>query len=85
MADQFVIAVADTTVFHNGSPVSIVSGQIWQADNPVVKARPGLFTDDFLASGFVRVETSPVLREAPVEQATAAPGEKRATKRTAKK
>ncbi len=46
--------------------------EAFEADNPLVRAYPDMFaTDDQLAAE----------REVPVEQATARPGEKRATRR----
>ena len=57
-------------------------GETWYADDPMVKANPSLFTDDPRTAG---IRTTAPLPEAdqlgrpdaPVEQATAAPGERR--------
>jgi hypothetical protein len=47
----------------------------WDADDPLVKARPGLFSDD-------PVKVMRTVHAAPVvEQATRAPGERRNTRR----
>lgn len=56
-----------------GLLVSIHEGEAWYADDPFVKARPDFFGED---PPKIRGE-----RSAPVESASAAPGEKRATKR----
>lgn len=62
-----------------GVIVRTVKGEPWDADDPFVKARPEMFTAE---PPFVRRTTE---RKAPstarVEQATAAPGEVRQTKR----
>lgn len=52
-----------------GGPYRTRRGQAFDADHPLVKARPNLFTD------------RPPIVEGEVERATAAPGEKRATRR----
>jgi hypothetical protein len=61
-----------------------VVGEAWHADDPVVKANPGLFTDDdrFARSSEARKVES-AKEEAIVEQATKAPGEKRTTRHRA--
>lgn len=60
------------------SDVQIVEGEAWRADDPVVQRRPELFKD---TPKVVRTTLPRHLRqERPVEQATAAPGEMRATK-----
>lgn len=57
--------------------VFIHKGEIWAADDPVVKAHPAWFTDD--PERFTKRTVHP---DAPaVEQATRAPGEKRVTRR----
>lgn len=57
------------------SPVAqLVQDEAWDADDPIVKARPELFTDE---PSIVRGTRK---REAPVETATAEPGEKRTTR-----
>ena len=68
---------ANTTgvVYENGKRLALEVDQIWNATDPFVKARPDLFSD---APDFVNSTV------APVEQATAAPGEKRTTKRVRK-
>ncbi len=59
--------------------VAINRGEAWDADDPVVRSHPDWFTDqppDVRRSSDQSTEES---AEAPVEQATAAPGEKRTT------
>ena len=64
----------------DGGRWNVQGGQHWPADDPVVKAAPGLFTTD--ARYGVSFSAPPAeLADAPVEQATAGPGEKRATRR----
>lgn len=62
-------------VAYKGERVRLNPNQTWYADDPFVKAHPGFFADDP-----VNVSRSSGYR--PVEQATAAPGEKRATRRS---
>ncbi len=57
-------------------PTSVQKGTAWHADHPLVVANPSLFSDDppeVLPRGW---KPDPA-----VEQATAAPGEKRTTRR----
>lgn len=57
-------------------PTSVKEGSAWHADHPLVVANPSLFSDDppeVLPRGWKP--------EPAVEQATAAPGEKRTTRR----
>ena len=57
-----------TTWIANGH---LIQDEAWDADDPVVKARPDLFNDEpSIVRGVRKVE-------AQVETATAAPGEKR--------
>ncbi len=62
--------------FHYGEHGMLHEGDLWDAEDPVVRDHPEWFDDD-LDSAAKRS----VPREAPVEQATAAPGEKRPTRR----
>jgi hypothetical protein len=59
--------------------VHLNRGEAWDADDPVVRSHPDWFTSD--ASEFARRSDAPYGEPAAVEQATAAPGEKRATRR----
>lgn len=59
--------------------LQIVEGEAWRADDPVVQSHPDWFGD---TPKVVRTTLPRHLQgEPPVEQATAAPGEKRATTR----
>lgn len=79
-----VVFATDTAALPlpSGASVVVHRGQHWSADDPVVKAHPGLFSDD-PRYGLTYSVPPPEMAEAPVEQATAAPGEKRATRRSA--
>jgi hypothetical protein len=70
----------------SGVTASVHKGQHWPATDPVVLLRPELFTPD-PRYGLVYTEAPPghdgALEELPeVEQATAAPGEKRSARRS---
>ena len=65
-----------------GVIVRIVEGEPWDIDDPFVKARPELFDD---TPKVVRTTRSKSAVRAPVEQATAAPGETRKTTRRPRK
>lgn len=74
---KIVFARATTSVRAPGSkyPTSVHVNEPWYAEHPLVLANPDLFADqpaEILPRGW----SPPV-----VEQATAAPGEKRATRR----
>lgn len=60
-------AAATTSVNHGGIVVRLVAGDPWWADDPFVRARPELFND----------RPAVIYGQRPVEQASAAPGEKR--------
>jgi hypothetical protein len=67
----------------SGAVVGIQQGTHWPADDPVVKANPDMFSDDprhgMLFSRPLQADDYP---DAPVvEQATAAPGERRNVRR----
>jgi len=61
------------------APVELPSGTHWPADDPVVKAHPDWFSRDPRFGMVYSVE--PTGYDAPVEQATAAPGERRNIRR----
>lgn len=72
---MIVIATADASVADaEGMPVTIRRGEAWRADDDVVARFPGMFTDDPSAARSTQPSRS--LRGR-VEQATAAPGERR--------
>jgi hypothetical protein len=65
-----------------GSVRQFPPGSHWPADDPYVQAHPGQFSEDpryHLA--FTEVRPGYLGDEPPVEQATAAPGERRNTRR----
>ena len=65
---MYVYALRSASVNYGPLSVNVVEGQVWDADDPFVKAHKDLFSDVP-----VRVHrTTPV-----VEEATAAPGAKR--------
>lgn len=68
-----------TATKHVGSGV-VHKGSHWPADDPIVRDHPDLFSDDARYGMSYSVE--PDGYDAPVEQATAAPGERRAIRRT---
>lgn len=70
---SIVVAVNTANVSMGDQRVHIERGTAWAADDPVVKAHPTLFTSDAGPNVY--------RSQAPVEQATRAPGERRATRR----
>ena len=82
-----VFATANAIVSNpqTGASVSVIHGGHWFADDPIVRAYPGYFTDDprfgLASSRPLGDDGYPVdgTRKGPavVEEATAAPGEKR--------
>jgi hypothetical protein len=62
-------------------PVFVRKGSHWPADDAVVKAYPGWFTDDPRYGLSWSGQPPAEMAEPPVETATAAPGEKRSTAR----
>lgn len=63
-----------------GGQVRILKGTHWPADDPIVQANPSLFSEDARYGLYYSVE--PAGYDEPViETATAAPGEKRNTRR----
>lgn len=79
---EYVYATTSCVVGWNGTRVRLEKGQTWQADDPFVKDRPEFFaTSPTVVIGSRGPQQDVV---APVEQATNAPGEKRATRRVGK-
>jgi hypothetical protein len=66
-------AVGDPT--RPGIKVRLIDGSAWDADDPFVRARPDLFTDEPATVHSTRGKRP--VRGPQVEQATAAPGELR--------
>lgn len=60
-----------------GGTTRLVEGEVWSSHDPVVQDNPDLFADEPTK---VRGKKA----DPPVEEATAAPGAKRSTKRTTK-
>lgn len=63
-----------------GGRVQVRKGSHWPADDPAVRARPELFSDDPRWGMFYTVE--PDGYDAPIETASAAPGERRNVRRS---
>ena len=64
----------------DGGRHMVYGGQHWPADDPVVLASPDVFTPD-PRYGLAYSAPPPEMADPPVEQATAAPGEKRNVRR----
>lgn len=76
-----VYPVADAALsLKTGATFAVRRGQHWPVEDAVVKEHPGQFSDDPRYG--LAFSTPPAeLSEAPVEQATAEPGERRAVRR----
>jgi hypothetical protein len=70
MNTRIVYAAAQCSVRHNNMTIRLMPGDPWDASDPFVRARPDLFSD-----------VPAMVHRTVVEQATAAPGERRMTKR----
>lgn len=77
MGIKFVTQSVVTAV--DGRRIRLSKGDAWDDADPVVKARPELFAD------VPEVVMTSEVRVAGVEQASAAPGEKRSVKKAAAK
>ena len=75
---NYVFAIDTIIVAHGGVRVTLHAGEAWAADDALVVARPELFAKNPTT---VRQFGGGGVTEVPVEQATSAPGEKRATRR----
>lgn len=75
---NYVFANASTIVAHGGVRITLHAGEAWAADDALVAARPELFSKNPTT---VRQFGDGGVADIPVEQATSAPGEKRATRR----
>lgn len=69
---MLVYAKSTASVGWEGGRVRLTAGDVWDGNDPFVRANPSMFTDTPL-----KVHRT----AAPVEQASAAPGEKRAVKK----
>lgn len=66
-----------STVFAEGiRKIRLTEGDVWDADDPFVKAHPELFSVE-------PTKLKRTTKDSTVEQATAAPGEKRGARRDA--
>jgi hypothetical protein len=63
-----------------GGAVRVRKGSHWPTDDPIVQAQPSLFSDD--PRWGLEYSVQPDGFDDPVEQATAAPGEKRNVRRS---
>ena len=71
-----VYATSTTSITNDqGLAFTLHKGEVWDADDPLVKSRPGFFSKTPV---IVRVSHGQGWQ--PVEQATAAPGERRKTR-----
>lgn len=76
-----VYPVNDATLtLASGAVFSVRRGQHWSADDPVVREKPDAFTAD-PRYGLAFSSPPAELADPPVEQATAAPGERRNVRR----
>jgi len=74
-----VYAKSTVVLAHAGQRIPVRAGEAWDGNDPLVAQYPNEFTP---APRAVRVTTNPQgWDEAPVEAATATPGEKRQTRR----
>lgn len=79
MTMNVVYAVGSEYVNLTVGRVHVIKGTHWPADDPAVRARPELFSPDPRYGMLYTVE--PDGWDAPVETATAAPGERRSVRR----
>jgi len=73
---RYVYGAATVAASYEGSSILVSAGAIWDADDPFVKLHPELFCDHPSPDAVNRT----VSREL-IEQATAAPGKRRTTRR----
>lgn len=74
-----IVVALNNSVIPNGTrqPVVVRRGEAWDADDPVVKANPSMFSADPAAARQTRLRS----RDEVVEQATRAPGERSRARR----
>lgn len=65
----------------NGASYPVRRGQHWPADDPIVREKPDAFSSD-PRNGLAYSTEPAALRDAPVEAATAVPGERRGVRRS---
>lgn len=78
-----VYATTTTMVTLDGAQHRVQKGSHWPADDPIVRAQPSIFSTD-ARYGLVYTREPAGYDAPPVEQATAAPGELRNTRRPGK-
>lgn len=78
MATRIVYAKSTAVLAHSGDRVQVRAGELWDGDDPLVARYPDMFVE---APNVVR-STASENGYTEVEQATAAPGEKRNVRRT---
>lgn len=74
--------VVAKSTYHTGVATMLSEGQIFRADDPFVKAHPDDFVPLEESAQFVGPPEAKAKTEPVVEEATANPGEKRATKKS---
>lgn len=78
---EIVYPVTDATLtLANGSVFAVRRGQHWSTEDAVVKEKPDAFSVD-PRYGLAFSTPPPEMADPPVEQATAAPGERRSVRR----
>lgn len=77
---KIVYAKEPRVIAFGGMRVTLRPGDPWDGDDPLVQAHPDAFVDGPRVVRSTR--NSGGVIDVPVEQATRAPGEKRATRRT---
>lgn len=80
MINVVYAAGTERVTLPSGTSVVVQKGTHWPADDPIVRARPDLFSPDPRYGMLYSVEPDGY-GEPVIEQATAAPGEKRNTRR----
>ena len=75
MPNRYVYPTSSMSVGYGGGVIQLSPSDVWDADDPFVVARPELFGTDPAPTVVRRT------RPAPVEQATANPGQARKTTR----
>lgn len=73
---MYVFACTNASVRTVSGTVTVRSGEVWHKDDPLVKAKPHLFSPVP-----PKVHATPGWTPEVVEQATRAPGERRMTRR----
>lgn len=78
MADKtgIVVALTSATFFFGQGQVRIRQGEAWSASSPVVRKHPDMFSDDHTRALGADITSARKVPQPPIEQKTAAPGEK---------